>query len=420
MPIKYTVIFLLIVIAGCSISAKTEFAEEESPVVSGPVYAEIKPEIIVDDYNIEYELYDVEYNRVQKNESFYVIFKKIGLNEAEILQAQSSIKKITNPSKIKAGQKYIIYKHKNRLLKDRKIVFHIDELLYFVLHIDEDFRIEKGEKTILTKIKEASGSIRSSLYETLLADGNSTILAYRLSDVFAWQIDFFRLYKNDSFKVIYEEKYIGDTFYDIGKVLAAEFHHKGEKYSVYYFEGEDRIGYYDEEGNSVQKALLKAPFKFSQRISSGFSNNRFHPVLKTNRPHHGVDYAAPRGTPVIAVGDGKIVEARYRGANGNIVQIQHNSVYKTAYLHLQGFAKGIKSGVSVKQGQVIGYVGATGRVTGVHLDYRVYKNGNPVNPLSLKLPPSESVSNTDKAAFFELILRLKARINDIGEEVEPI
>ena len=205
--------------------------------------------------------------------------------------------------------------------------------------------------------------------------------------------------------------------FDVGKVLAASFTHKGDEYKAFYYDSGEHTGYFDEEGGALQKALLKAPFKYSQRISSGFSHNRFHPVLGKNMPHYGVDYAAPLGTPVLATGDGEVIESRYRGANGNIVKIKHNSVYTTAYLHLNGFASGIKKGVRVKQGQVIGYVGRTGRVTGVHLDYRIYVNDQPVNPLRVELPPTKSLTERDLDQFKLYIERYRFQLTQLGGEL---
>ncbi|MEX2574993.1 MAG: peptidoglycan DD-metalloendopeptidase family protein, partial [Balneolaceae bacterium] len=219
----------------------------------------------------------------------------------------------------------------------------------------------------------------------------SQLLGSKIANIFAWEIDFFLLRPGDSFKVIYDELYIGDEFYTVGRVHTAEFQHRGRNRRAYYFEKGEQDGYFDEEGNSLQRALLKAPFKYNQRVSSGFSHNRFHPILKERRPHHGVDYAAPRGTPIIAIGDGVVTEARKRGGNGNIVQIRHNNRYKSAYLHLNGFASGIRSGARVEQGQVIGFVGRTGLATGYHLCYRLYVNDQPVNSLTIELPASESL-----------------------------
>jgi murein DD-endopeptidase MepM/ murein hydrolase activator NlpD len=191
--------------------------------------------------------------------------------------------------------------------------------------------------------------------------------------------------------VIYEDLVVEGRSIGIGNILAALFHHEDRDYYAFYFV-QDSIGdYFDEQSNSLRREFLKAPLKFS-RISSRFSNSRYHPVLKIRRPHHGVDYAAPTGTPVQTIGDGKVIEMAYqKGGGGKYLKIKHNSVYTTTYMHLQGFAKGIREGVRVKQGDVIGYVGSTGLSTGPHLDFRVYKNGSAVDPLKMESPPAEPV-----------------------------
>ena len=180
----------------------------------------------------------------------------------------------------------------------------------------------------------------------------------------------------------------------MGPIYAAEFEHMGKSYYAFRFSQDEGFDYFDDRGENLRKAFLKAPLSFS-RISSRFSGSRLHPVLKIRRPHFGVDYAAPKGTPVMTIGDGTVVERGYKGGGGNTVKIKHNTVYTTLYLHLSGFAKGITPGARVRQGDVIGYVGSTGLSTGPHLDFRVYKNGSPVDPLKLDVPPGEPV----KAAF---------------------
>jgi len=213
-----------------------------------------------------------------------------------------------------------------------------------------------------------------------------------LSDIYAWQIDFFDVKEGDSFRLIYDEAWIDDTtFVDIVSIEGAIFTHRGQEFMAVPFTQDSTREYFDAEGNSLRKAFLKAPLDFF-RISSKFSNARFHPVLKRYRPHHGVDYAAPTGTPVKTVGDGVVIEKGYqRSGGGNYLKIRHNSAYTTTYMHLSRFAKGIRKGSNVKQGDVIGYVGSTGLSTGPHLDYRVYKNNQPVNPLKMEVPPSHPV-----------------------------
>jgi murein DD-endopeptidase MepM/ murein hydrolase activator NlpD len=297
-----------------------------------------------------------------------------------------------------------------------RMIFHETATDYVIFDWQNGINVRTGAKKIKKEIATAHGTIESSLYETLVSQDVNILVANRLSEIFGWEIDFFRLYKGDKFKVIYEKRYVDDKPYGIGQIIAAEFEHRGEVYDAYFYESDEAYGYYDGVGNSVQKALLKAPFKYSQRISSNFSYNRFHPVLKRRMPHYGVDYAAPMGTPVISVGDGEILQSRYKGAAGNMVKIRHNSTYSTAYLHLNGFASGIKEGRKVKQGQVIGYVGKTGRVTGVHLHYNVYKHGKPVNPVKLVLPPSKGVSNEELDEFKASIKDKKAELEMLGKE----
>lgn len=349
-----------------------------------------------DNFGFRVDTAEVQDHKVLKNESLYLILDKFDFSAQEIYAVTKQARDIIDVRSFKPGQQYRIYASLDGNGKEplTRLVWQPNPLDYVVFDWQDSLRIYKSSKTVTTQTETASAEINSSLYETMVREELSPLLAYKLSEIYAWEIDFFSLRNGDRFHIVYEKKYIDDTFFEIGEIKAAAFTHRGETYNAFKYEDENISGYFDEEGNSVQKALLKAPFKFSQRISSGFSHNRFHPVLKRRIPHYGVDYAAPHGTPVLSVGDGTVTESRYRGANGNIVKIRHNGTYETAYLHLSGFARGIKKGRSVKQGQVIGYVGKTGRVTGTHLDYRIYKNGRPVNPLTVDLPSSESIPDS--------------------------
>jgi len=219
-----------------------------------------------------------------------------------------------------------------------------------------------------------------------------------LSDVFAWTVDFFGLYPGDKFRVMYDELMIDSTSIGIGTIYAAWFEHRGEMNYAFRFEQDSAYSYWDEKGNSLKKSFLKAPLRFS-RISSRYSGSRMHPVLKIYRPHTGVDYAAPAGTPVVAIGDGAVVEKGYNHAAGNFVKIRHNSVYTTGYNHLSRFGKGIEKGVRVKQGDLIGYVGSTGYATGPHLDLRFWMNGKAIDPLKVKSPPVEPIKPENMIRF---------------------
>jgi murein DD-endopeptidase MepM/ murein hydrolase activator NlpD len=231
-----------------------------------------------------------------------------------------------------------------------------------------------------------------------LDNGIDISLAARLENIYAWTIDFFYLQKGDYFKVVYEEEFVEGESIGISRIKGATFSHGGKDFHALYFDQEGKPDYFDEAGNSLRKAFLKAPLQYS-RISSRFSNSRFHPVLKRYKAHLGVDYAAPHGTPIMAVGDGIVQEATRRGGNGNFVKIKHNSMFATQYLHMSGFAKGIRPGVAVRQGEVIGYVGSTGLATGPHVCFRFWKNGQQVNPLAIEMPPSEPILDTLREQF---------------------
>ena len=364
-----------------------------------------EPIPVFDSFGYRIDTLRVQDYTVQRNESFYLILDKFDFTNREIYSATSLASEVFEVEDLKPGQRYRVYRSRSGD-EVRRMVWQPNTVDYVVFDWTgegtDSLSIHASKKQVNTQLAADAARIDRSLYETMVDNRLSPLLAYKLSEIFAWQIDFFSLRPGDRFKILYEKIYVDDAIYDMGEIKAAEFVHRGETYTAIRFDGEEISGYFDTQGGSVQKALLKAPFSYSQRISSHFSHSRFHPVLKRRMPHYGVDYAAPYGTPVLSVGDGTVTEARYRGANGNIVKIRHNGSYETAYLHLKGFARGIRRGASVKQGQVIGYVGNTGRVTGTHLDYRIYHNGRPVNPITVELPSSESISEDAMDAFEEV------------------
>jgi murein DD-endopeptidase MepM/ murein hydrolase activator NlpD len=235
-------------------------------------------------------------------------------------------------------------------------------------------------------------------------------LAAELEDIYQWTVDFFGIQKGDSFTVIYDEKLIDTTHVGIGRIWGAKFTHGGKDVYAIPYKQDDKIKYWEYDGASLRKQLLKAPLKFS-RISSKFSYSRLHPVHRVYRPHLGVDYAAPKGTPVHAVADGVVTFKGWGGGGGNTLKIKHAGNLMTGYLHLSRFAKGINQGTRVSQGQLIGYVGSTGTSTGPHLDYRVWKNGKPINPLSVPQEPAEPIKKENKAEFEYVRDRIIAELN---------
>ena len=268
-------------------------------------------------------------------------------------------------------------------------------------------------KPVTVESRYADVTINTSLWNDMLAADVSPLLILSLSDIYAWTIDFFGLQKGDRFRVLYDEKMCDGEVLAVDTVRYAVFSHGGEDLPMIMYDQRDSGNiWWNDKGESMRKAFLKAPLQYS-RISSGFSYARRHPVTRRVQPHTGVDYAAPKGTPVMTIGDGVVTSVKYEGAGGNTVRIRHNSVYSTAYLHLSKYAKGLKAGQRVRQGEVIGYVGSTGRSTGPHLDFRVWKNGTPINPLKMDSPPAEPLREEHRAAFEEQAQKCRARIDTI-------
>ena len=327
---------------------------------------------------------------VKRNETLSDILEPYYLLNTNVSEIAKQSKPTFDLRKIRAGKKYHLYTDDDSLNTVKYLVYEKDNISYIVYDLCDSINIYNGKKEVTIVKETKTAVIKSSLYDALLENDASIELAIELSKIFAWQIDFYHLQKGDNFKVIYEEEYVDSQMVGIGKVLGAYFKSSGKEYLAIPFVQDSVFQYFDENGNSLRKEFLKTPMEFA-RISSRYSSRRLHPILKVYRPHTGVDYAAPTGTPIRTVGDGKVITASYTKSNGNYVKIRHNSVYTTAYLHMSRFGKGIKKGTTVKQGQVIGYVGSTGLATGPHLHFMFYMNGSYVNPLKIEIPPSHPV-----------------------------
>ncbi len=363
-------------------------------------------------YGIKSDDYIIKSDVVELNDYLGAIFSKyhIGNKLQKVLQ---KIKDVFDVRKIKSGQKYTLFMQKDSLHTVDYFIYEKNKTDYIVFDLKDSVNIYEGHKKVEVVVKETGGVINSNLWFAMEDAGVKPVLANDLSDIYAWTVDFFGLQKNDKFKLIYEEQFVNDTSIGYGKIIAAYFEHYGDTIYAIPFVQDSIESFYDIDGTSLRKTFLKAPLKFS-RISSGFSYARKHPILKIVRPHLGVDYAAPAGTPVYALGDGVVQKAYYTRGGGNFVRIKHNSVYSTGYLHLRGFAKGIHAGVRVKQGQIIGYVGSTGLSTGPHLDFRVWKNGKNINPLHLKAPPVKPVKQENMADYNKIKEAYKKRLDSIG------
>lgn len=359
--------------------------------------------------------------KVKRNQTLSVILDKQGVSSKLIYEIAQKAKKVFNVRKIKSGRKYTMLFTKDSLKTAEYFIYENSPKEYIVFDLTDTIQVYKGLKEITKLRKQVKGTIESSLWNAMVDAGADPVLSMELSDIYAWTIDFFGIGKGDEFNVIYEEEMIdGESIHQI-KVIAANFvHHKSNNYAFAYTDGE-KEGYFDEEGKSLQKAFLKAPLRFS-RISSKFSNRRFHPVLKRYRAHHGIDYAAPTGTPVMTIGDGVIVKRGFqKRGGGRYLKVKHNSVYTTTYMHFSRFGKNVSVGSRVKQGQVIGYVGATGLATGPHLDFRVHKNGKAINPLKMKSPPVAPISEQNVEAYYGvkdlLLIELDVEEKIVQEEI---
>lgn len=312
----------------------------------------------------------------------------VGLGTIDTL-AKMSVGKF-DLRKIREGNNYTLFQSNDSIKKPLYFVYEISPINYAVFQLSDSLQVYTGEKEVNYRVMTAQGVIESSLWNTMKANKLDPMLALKMEEVYAWTVDFFGLQKGDRFRLIYDEIYVDSVSIGINYIHAAQFDFYGKELYAFRFQQNDTIGYYNEKGENLQKAFLKAPLKF-YRISSGFSSGRMHPVLRIVRPHHGVDYAAPKGTSVLSIGQGIVVSKGWAGGGGNTIKIKHNSVYTTSYMHLSGYADGIFQGARVQQGQVIGFVGSTGLSTGPHLDFRVYKGGSAVNPLTIESPPAKPV-----------------------------
>lgn len=343
--------------------------------------------------SLEHQEYSVE-----KNETLSDILLNLGIPANSIFNIVDEAKSVLDVRKIVAGNVYHSFTNDDSISTLVYFVYEKSPRKFVVFNLRDSISVYESEKEVTVIESQKSAVIDQSLYVSLMESDASPELAIKLSQIFAWQIDFYHLQKGDNFKVIYEELFVDDKFFAIGQIKAAYFDHYGKEFYAIPFTQDSVYQYFDEKGNSLRKAFLKAPLEFG-RISSRYSKSRLHPVLKTRRPHLGVDYAAPTGTPIRTTGDGIVVEAGYNSGAGRFVKIKHNSVYSTMYLHMSKYAKGIKKGVRVTQGQVIGYVGSTGLATGPHVDYRFFINGSAVDPLKVELPPSQPIKKEYKTAY---------------------
>ena len=395
-------------------SVVAEVAEEEEKGLD-MLAQEISPMVNIAEEEEKEEVITID-GSLQAGDTLYESLIKEGISAAEILNLQEKVKSVVDFNYLPVGSEYSL--KYNPEGKVTEFIYKPNPIDIYCIDIpssdSEDLKVTKEE--ICTEVVRFEGKIKYSLYESMLECADSPQLALQLAEIFAWQIDFLtECREGDTFNILVEKQYRGD-FYRWGKVLAAEY--EGELLSkhtaILFKDPSGHIDYYDEKGKSLRKAFLRAPLHYKY-ISSYFSKNRLHPILRIWRPHLAIDYAAPTGTPVSTIGDGTVIYAGWKDGYGNYVQIRHPNNYVSSYGHLSRFAKGLKNGQKVKQGEIIGYVGATGLATGPHLDFSISKNGEKVDFLKLKLPAASSVDPRYIAQFNEVKNKLLDNLKNGGE-----
>lgn len=377
-------------------------AQEISPMVN---IEEEKEEVITIDGNL------------QAGDTLYESLIKEGISAAEILSLQEKVKSVVDFNYLPVGSEYSL--KYNPEGKVTEFIYKPNPIDIYCIDIpvsnSEDLKVTKEE--VSTEVVRLEGKIKYSLYESMMECANSPQLALQLAEIFAWQIDFLtECREGDTFNILVEKQYRGD-FYRWGEVLAAQY--KGELLSkhtaILFKDPSGHTDYYTEEGDSLRKAFLRAPLHYKY-ISSYFSKNRLHPILRIWRPHLAIDYAAPTGTPVSTIGDGTVIFAGWNDGYGNYIKVRHPNNYVSGYGHLSRFAKGLKKGQKVKQGEIIGYVGATGLATGPHLDFSISENGERVDFLKLELPAASSVDHQYLTQFNEVKDKL---LSDLKNGLPP-
>ena len=403
-------LFLLFHLVSCALHQEKQETDTVTREKTNHLYA----------YGICVDSLNMNRYAIKKGDHLSSILSRLGFTGNDAEEISRMVTPLYPPSKLQIGNIYTTITTQDSASAIQYLVFESSKTDYVVVDISADrMKTYASSKPVTLQRKYVEKTITSSMWNAITESGASPLLALKLSDLYAWQIDFFDIKEGDSFRLIYEEAWTDDTtFVDIVSVEGALLTHQGKEYMAVPFHQDSTLEYFDAEGNSLRKAFLKAPLDFF-RISSRFSNARFHPVLKRYRPHHGVDYAAPAGTPVKTVGDGVVMEKGYqRNGAGNYLKIRHNNAYTTTYMHLSRFGKGLKKGSAVRQGDVIGYVGSTGLSTGPHLDYRVYKNNQPVNPLNMEIPPSYPVKPELRDSFMVVRDNLLIQLDSLQQSTQ--
>lgn len=408
-------IFLMFIIPKfSSLSLPKLKTEKKQPETTSP---KITEEF---EYGIRVDTLNIIRNKILPNQFVSEILEQYNVTNQTVHNLAMQSKEVFDFRNFRAGNNYSILASKNTDSIDAQYLVYEKDRIESVIYNLKNIKDIQIHKKPTTKVENrVAGTIHGSLWNTLEAQGANPELAVFLSQVYQWTIDFTRINAGDQFKAVFNEIHVDNEFYKTDSIKACYFNHGGKDYYAFYFDqgNEKQAGFYDVNGESLKRAFLRAPVKYS-RISSRYTGRRFHPVQKRFKAHLGTDYAAPRGTPIYATADGTVTKATYNRGNGRYVKIRHNKTYSTQYLHMSKIAKGMKPGVRVSQGQVIGYVGSTGLATGPHVCYRFWKNGRQVDHLKLDLPAGDPIPENKMEEFEEVKALLLEKLKET-KEIRP-
>ncbi len=404
---RLSLVWLLLcalVLSSCSRSEDQNTQQAAAP--------KAEPEIF--EFGFRLKDFTVVYDTVSRGDTFGSILQKQQFTPSQVHHIVEAIRDTFDVRRIRAGKPFTLFKSKTGDSL-QALVYQPDRLSYFVVDFRDSVHAYKKVRPVTIKRRTIVGELDGSLTEELARQKVDISLANKISNVYAWSIDFFKLQKGDRFAMTFTERFINDTIYDgVEDLESAFFEYKGKVIYAFPFvqdEASGRVDYYDEEGMVLKNMFLKAPLKFS-RISSRFSKNRFHPVQKVWKAHKGTDYAAPTGTPIMTTAAGVVEQTGFTTGNGNYVKVRHNGTYSTQYLHMSKIL--VRRGQRVAQGDIIGKVGSTGLATGPHVCYRFWKNGVQVDPLRLSLPNSEPMNPKHKPRFIAQSTPLKRELDSVA------
>ena len=375
-----------------------------------------KPLPVVEQFGFKFNDFNVLHDTIASGDTFGSIMQGQNLDDKQVYDIVEKVKDGFDVRSMRIGKPFTLLRSKGRFKKLEAFIYQPDRGSYYVIDLRDSVSVYKKIRPILVKQRTIAGSLDGSLSEALSKEGVDIALASKLTKVYAWSIDFFKLKKGDKFGITFTERYIDDTIYDgVDSLKAAFFEYKGKTIYAFPFaqnEASGKLDYYDEEGKALKNFFLKAPLKYVN-ITSRFAKTRFHPVQLIWKAHKGTDYAAPTGTPIMTTASGVVEQTGFTAGNGNFVKVKHDRTYATQYLHMSKIL--VRKGQRVNQGDVIGKVGSTGLATGPHVCYRFWKNGVQEDALRLKLPNSEPMDKRNLPRFLAQMQPLKKELDSVAQ-----